>query len=652
MITKSTNTNSILFSFQLSVAKTNRLKRVLLLLVIIAICGVILWQIYEVLIDEEANYLGVVKDSPSLLGHYHEYAVSTDAKPCAEVGQRLLAKGGHAVDAAIGTLICMGVVLPNSLGLGGGCLMTIYDNVTKQAIVIDGREQAPDYAHEHMFDYSSNQQASSRGPLSIGVPGELAAYWEAHKMFGKLKWNELFDESIAMAEKGSPTVEHLAYALKAKSHSKFITEPLKKILWNNQTNAYVDEGELLIQPVLAKTLEQIRDHGADVFYKGSIGQMFIDDLKEQGGQMTMENLSKYKALVKNATLINLDQNMRVFTQPLPGSGIVLSIILRIMRDLGYLRNEQPKQSFEAALLYYHHLTEAFKFAYAQRAALEDSPDDPKRMESLLARLESDEFIRDAVAKINSSNGSRTLNITAYGGLEYFQEDHGTAHTSVIDTQGNCVAVTTSVNLYFGSGLVSPRTGIIYNDVMDDFVSPNITNKFQLLPSKFNRIRPGRRPLSSMAPSVFVDGLGRPLLVLGASGGSKITTAIASVSMRNLFLNEDIKTAIDGPRLHHQFLPDKLWFEQNFPTDLLYELKQRGHQLQMITGRSSVVMAIACQYADSHDSSSSSSINFFASTNGTTSASNGEQPPPSNGTPYAKLITANSDYRKGGSVGGY
>uniref|UniRef100_A0A6G1SD81 Gamma-glutamyltranspeptidase 1 n=1 Tax=Aceria tosichella TaxID=561515 RepID=A0A6G1SD81_9ACAR len=586
------------------------LKRFFLLLLIIVVCGFVLWQIYEVLIEEE-NYLGVVKYSPSEFGKFNKYAVSTDAAPCAKIGKDLLAKGGHAVDAAIGTLICMGVVLPNSLGLGGGCLMTIYDNTTKMGTVIDGRETAPDYATENMF--AGDPLSSSRGPLSVGVPGELAAYWEAHQRFGRLSWSELFDASIEMAENGFQTVEHLSFALRDLSHSKYITPPLAKLLTNNATGEYYSEGEIMYQRELAQTLRRIRDKGVSEFYDGPTGQMFIDDLRKQGGKMTIENLRSYKADVKKAAEFRLNDDLRVLTQPVPGSGVVLGIILRIMQELGYYKNLKPKSDFASASLYYHHLTEAFKFAYAQRAALEDDPDDPTRLNLLLNKISSDEFIKDIVSKITDD---KTHPSAYYGGLEYFQEDHGTAHTSVIDNEGNSVAITTSVNLYFGSGLVSPSTGIIYNDVMDDFVSPNLTNKFQLPPTKYNHIRPGKRPLSSMAPSVFIDGHGNPKLIIGASGGSKITTAIAMVALRNLFFNENIKTAIDSSRIHHQFLPDKIMFEANFPPEILSSLAHRGHNLKVITGRSSVVMAVACDYKNS-----------------------------------SKVITANSDYRKGGTVAG-
>lgn len=587
-----------------------RLKRILLLLLIVSVCAIVLWQVYQVLIAED-NYLGVVKYSPSELGTYRRYAVSTDAAPCAKIGRDLLAKGGHAVDAAIGTLICMGVVLPNSLGLGGGCLITIYDNKTKTATVVDGRETAPDYATDDMF--ADDPISASRGPLSIGVPGELAAYWEAHQRFGRLKWSELFDASIELAETGFETVEHLSSAMKDMNHAKYITPPLAKILTNNITNQYYVEGEIMFQPDLAQTLKRIRDNGVAEFYNGTTGMLFIDDLRKQGGNMTMDNLRNYRALVTKAVEFKLGDDLKVLTQPVPGSGVVLGIILRIMHELGYYKYLKPKSDFDSASLYYHHLVEAFKFAYAQRAGLEDSPDSPERLDALLSKISSDDFIKAIASNITND---KTHPSAYYGGLEYFKEDHGTAHTSVIDDDGNSVAVTTSVNLYFGSGLVSPSTGIIYNDVMDDFVSPNLTNKFQLPPSKYNHIRPGRRPISSMAPSVFVDGQGNPRLIIGASGGSKITTSIAMVALRNLFFGDDIKTSIDSSRIHHQYLPDSVMFEANFPPEILSSLSDRGHKLSVITGRSSVVMAIACDYKDS-----------------------------------SKFITANSDYRKGGTVAG-
>lgn len=552
--------------------------------------------------------------TPSVLGHFQQYAVSTDAKPCAKVGSNLLAKGGSAVDAAIGTLLCMGVVIPNSLGIGGGCLMTIYDSKTKRAVVIDGREVAPDYAHENMF--VNETLKASRGPLSIGIPGELAAYERAHEMFGKLNWTDLFSETIAMADTGIPLVEHLAYALRAKNHAKYITPPLAKLYTNPATGSYYDEGEVLVQKELAESLKRISLNGAKEFYGGLTGQYFVDDLKAQGGQITLENLMNYTALVKKPLVYKLADDLTLHTQPAPGCGVVLSIILRIMKELGYYNNQNVAQSFDQSSLYYHRLTEAFKFAYAQRAGLEDKPDDPNRMKELMEILNSDIFIENAVKKINNITHDNEY----YGGSEYFSEDHGTAHVSVIDSEGNAVAITSSVNLYFGSGLYSPRTGIIYNDVMDDFVSPNIVNKFKVAPSKYNRIRPGKRPLSSMVPSVFTDANGNVRLVLGGSGGSKITTAVASVSLRNCFLNEDIKKAIDGPRIHHQYLPNKIMYELNFPKELMHALVDRGHALEPILDRSSVIMAVASKLVQQANST-------------------------------VRQITANSDYRKGGSVDG-
>lgn len=593
--------SNILFS-------SNRLHRTLLLLFLISISCLLLWQLYTILVDGH-NYLGEV-ETPSVLGTYEQYAVSTDAKPCAKIGKDLLAKGGSAVDAAIGTLLCMGIVIPNSLGLGGGCLMTIYDANKKEAIVIDGREIAPDYASEDMF--AGDSMKASRGPLSVGIPGELAAYWKAHQLFGKLKWSELFDANIELAEKGVPVVEHLAYALKAKNHVQYITPPMSQLFTNNETGQHYNEGEVLVQKELADTLKRIKENGAKEFYGGLTGQLFVDDLARQGGNISLANLMKYEALVKKPLVFKLADDLTLHTQPLPGSGIVLSIILRIMKELGYYKGHKPQQNFEDAALYYHRLVESFKIAYAQRAGLEDKPDDPMRMEQLMEKLSSQAFITEAASKIDN----QTHDEDYYGNNYFSGTNHGTAHVSVVDAEGNAAAVTSSVNLYFGSGFISPSTGIIYNDVMDDFVSPNLVNKFNLQPSKYNRIRPGKRPLSSMAPSVFTDEAGNVRLVLGGSGGSKITTAIASVALRHSFLEEDIKTSVDGPRLHHQFLPNEINYELNFPKDLLYALKQYGHKERPILDRSSVIMAIASDQCEGR-----------------------------------KLLTANSDYRKGGSVDG-
>lgn len=538
--------------------------------------------------------------------------MSTDAEPCAKVGSDLLANGGSAVDAAIGTLLCMGVILPNSLGLGGGCLMTIYDAKTKEAVVIDGRETAPAYAEENMF--ANDSLAASRGPLSVGVPGELAAYWKAHQRFGKLKWAHLFNDSIKFAEEGYPMVEHLANALRNINHAKYMSPLLKELFTNPDGGEYYNRGEIFAQPALAASLKRIRDNGVSEFYGGQTGQNFIQDLKNQGGKMTLDDLTEYEALARPPLKVKLADDLILHTQPPPGSGIVLSIILRLMRELGYYKNLKPQASFESAALYYHRLAESFKFAYGQRAGLEDKPDDPQRMKQLMDKLLSEEYIKEIASKVDNE----THGASYYGGLDFFHDDHGTAHVSVLDAEGNAAAVSTSVNLYFGAGTYSPSTGITYNDVMDDFVSPHLVNKFGLAPSKYNRIRPGRRPLSSMVPSVFTDSEGHVKLVAGGAGGTMITTGVAMVSLRNCFLGEDIKTSIDGPRIHHQFLPNKLFYEVNFPKDLIYSLLEiRNHTTEPIVGRSSIIMAVASEQTSSNKT----------------------------------RITANSDYRKGGSVHG-
>lgn len=539
--------------------------------------------------------------------------MSTDGAHCAKVGTNLLSKGGSAVDSAIGTLLCMGIVIPNSMGIGGGCLMTIYETKTGKAISINGRETAPSYATEDMFE--GHGDAAARGPLSIGVPGELAAYWEAHKRYGKLPWRDLFEETIMMAQYGTPVVSHLASALRDPRHANFMSDQMRELFTNKTTKQVVNTGDILKMVRLAETLRKIRDNGVREFYEGKTGQSFIEDLKRQGGKITMDDLRDYRVEIGDAMEFKLTPQLKLFTQPVPGSGIILSMILRIMRNLGYYKSKDLVNSFEKSSLYYHHLIESFKFAYAQRAELEDKPDDQDRHNSLMDKLNSENFILSISEKIDNKTHEQEF---YYKGLGEFRRDAGTAHVSVLDSDGLAVATTTSVNLYFGSGLMSNSTGIIYNDIMDDFVSPDVINKFGVRPSPYNHIKAGRRPISSMAPSVFVDENGRVRLIIGASGGTQITTGIASVSLRHLFLDDDIKTAIDGRRLHHQFLPNEIIYEQGFRKDILNSLREaRNHTCKLLTSRSSIVMAVANQ-------------------------------PDAFGN---NQITANSDARKGGAVDG-
>lgn len=500
------------------------------------------------------------------------------------------------------------------MGIGGGCLMTIYDAKSGKATSINGREVAPLFASENMF--ASDQLQASRGPLSVGVPGELAAYAKAHEMFkSKLTWSELFEDSIRMAKDGILVVDHLASSIRDMQHAKYMTKPLRDNFINSTTGELVDTGDRIRMDKLVESLERIRDGGADEFYRGKTGELFVKDLQEMGGNITLDDLKSYSVEVSDAMKVQLADDLILFTQPIPGSGIILSIIMRIMKMFGYYKDIQPQTSFAQSSLYYHRLMEAFKFGYAQRAGLEDKPDEPERMQRLMDKLKSDQFIEYAVKHIDDKAHNDTDRYLV--GEDFYKEDAGTAHVSVVDGDGNAVAVTTSINLYFGSGLVSNNTGIIYNDVMDDFVSPNITNKFGVKPSNYNRIRPGKRPLSSMAPSIFVNKDGRVTLVIGASGGTKITTAIASVSLRNLYLGDNIKQSIDSYRLHHQFLPNIINYESGFDSEMLESLKDRGHRVAPIVGRSSVVMAVA-------------------------------NDPMPDGLNY---ITANSDDRKGGSVDG-
>ncbi|RWS12209.1 hypothetical protein B4U79_02983 [Dinothrombium tinctorium] len=497
----------------------------------------------------------------------------------------------------------MGVVEPESMGLGGGCFITYYDAASKKAVVFDGRETAPMNAHVDMF--KGNASMSRRGPLSIAIPGELKAYWEAHRRYGRLPWNNLFDSAIEIAEKGFAVSEHLAFTLK-QSEQTVKTSQLKGIFINPLTKETYKENEFLKRVDLASTLKRLSVSSPDLFYAGEMGTHLVQELRNNGAVITLEDFKSYNVSIYDAFSTKLD-NISVYTTKPPGSGVLFAFILKTMHQLKKLY-QNAKHNFKESVLFYHLLIEVFKHSYSRRALLGDPKfDDISEVMRNLTSSKYAEYIASLIHK------NRTFSSSYYGNV-FVKEDHGTAHVSVIDQYGNAASVGSTINSYFGSSIFSPSTGIIFNNEMDDFSSPHITNDYGVPPTMFNNIAPGKRPFSSMCPSILVDEQSsKPILVIGGSGGTQITTADSIVALRHLIFQDSVKTAIDGPRIHHQLQPNYVSFEENFPQDILSELENIGHKTHLLDGRGSVVVAVAAN--------------------------------------KDRLITANSDFRKGGSIDG-
>jgi gamma-glutamyltranspeptidase/glutathione hydrolase/leukotriene-C4 hydrolase len=352
------------------------------------------------------------------------------------------------------------------------------------------------------------------------------------------------------------------------------------------------EGDVYTRPKYADTLEALAEAGDKGeknlgFYTGRVGKDLVADLHQLGGLITLRDLEDYEARWVKPVQVSLESlNSTFYSVPPPGSGAILAYILNML-DLYQIK---PKDDNP---LLFHRIVETFKWAYALRTELGDGAREEaikETIEHLVANLTSEQWARDRFEQIKDD--STVKDAKHYGAVYYTPEDHGTAHVSIIAASGDAVSVTNTINLYFGSLIMSPRTGILLNDEMDDFSAPNITNYFGVPPSPHNFIRPGKRPLSSMCPSLLIDKTTNQVrLAIGAAGGTKITTAVAQAIIRNQWLGEDIKSAIDARRLHHQLAPMVVSYEPGVPKEVLDSLEARGHAVSLVDKFGSVVVGI-------------------------------------------------------------
>ncbi|XP_011312597.1 gamma-glutamyltranspeptidase 1 [Fopius arisanus] len=536
--------------------------------------------------------------SESILGEYQRAAVVTNGLECSEIGVEFLKKNGSAMDAAIAALLCEGVTSSHSMGIGGGFLMTIWDAEKNESVFLDARETAPAAAHENMF--KGNASLSFFGGLAIAVPGELAGYWEAHQKYGKLPWKDLFEPTIALCSEGVVINEYLASHLKSKEHLILEQPSLAEILINPKTGRTWTVGDRFYRPKLNTTLKLIAEQGPSIFYNGSIGEQIIKDIEDFGGIMTMDDLRNYEPKWKTPTRATIG-DMTILSAPPPGSGLILSFILNVLEGLVPTPSEGD---------FWQRIVEAFKWGYARRTQLGD--DAFEDLSEIKANLSSKRYIEEIRSKIKDD---WTSTHPKYYGVDVaVPNDSGTSHVSVLAPDGSAVSVTSTINQVFGAMRRSVSTGIIFNDEMDDFSTPGMSNGFGLPPSPKNFIKPGKRPMSSMVPTIVINSKNEVQMVIGAAGGSKIPSAVALSMILNLWTGYNVKEAVDAQRLHHQVLPMRIDVEKGFSQPLLRHMIEIGHNTSYFRGIGSAVCAI-------------SKIN-------------------------AKGISANSDYRRQGGVAGY
>ncbi|KAJ3073483.1 hypothetical protein HDU98_001411 [Podochytrium sp. JEL0797] len=495
-------------------------------------------------------------------------AVASENGICSVIGVATLKKGGSSVDAAIATSLCIGVTNSFSSGIGGGGFMLVR-NVTGGYEFVDFRETAPAAAFMDM--YKDDPTKASVGGLSIAVPGELRGFEYAHNKWGKLPWKDLFAGAIEVAEDGWEV--NAVFANRMQLGRDFILADKEGFAkdFTGPDGDVLKEGDVCKRARLANTLRTLAEQGATAFYEGPIADSLVKTVKRTNGIMTAEDLKSYE-IQTHAPLVGFYHGRKVIAPNAPSSGAMLLSILNIVEGFDFKYRGNTSDTI-------HLLIEAFKFGAAQRGLLGDSADPIFKNITAIERIM---IGKDLAAKIRQNISPDTT----YEPKHYLpnfeaKEDHGTMHVSVLNTQDNtAVSLTSTVNLVFGSQVMDPVTGIILNDEMDDFSIPGVPNYFGLSPSPYNFIHPGKRPLSSMVPTI-VERDGIPEIVIGASGGSMIPTAVVATILHMVDFGLDINDAIDMPRFHHQLVPNSLKVENAFSPYYSEALEAKGHVIDRL-----------------------------------------------------------------------
>lgn len=497
----------------------------------------------------------------------HGMVVSEQAL-ASRAGLDMLQAGGNAVDAAVAVGFSLAVVLPNAGNLGGGGFMMVHTAGDGRNIALDFRETAPGRATRDMYLDEQGQVADGRSlftHLAVGVPGSVAGLVHAQRRWGKLPLAQVMAPAIRLAERGYPVSPTLARALAGNAGAMGRWPATRAVFWRG--GRPLQAGDRLVQKDLAQSLRQIAAQGADAFYRGSISRRIVAEMARHGGLITAQDLARYR-VVEREPIVGDYRGYRVITMPPPSSGgIHLVQILNMME--GWPIGEWGAGSARTI----HHMAEAMKLAYADRA---EYLGDTDFVRVPVSGLVSKAYARQLAATISDARARPSSDIRP-GRPQPYESDQ-TTHYSVVDAAGNAVAVTYTLNTNFGSGIVVPGTGILLNNEMDDFsAKPGVANVYGLIGGEANAIQPGKRPLSSMTPTLVMKD-GKPWLVTGSPGGARIITTVLEAVVDAVDFRMNPAEAVAQPRFHHQWWPDELRVEKGISPDTLALLRRYGHHV--------------------------------------------------------------------------
>ena len=490
------------------------------------------------------------------------HALATAHPAATEAGLEILNAGGNAFDAAIAVSAVLGVVEPYSSGLGGGGFFLLHDSARNHTTMLDARERAPLAAHRDLYldaDGNVDRDRALNGPLAAGIPGTAAAWGHLAEHYARLPLARSLESAIHHARDGVPLNPKLQQAIAARTEA-FLRYPGSSVFVLDSPKP--PPGTQIVRDDLASTMALLAEKGAQAFYRGPLAETLVAEVRDAGGIWSLEDLEQYRVVEREPITIHW-RDAEIVTAALPSAtGVILAQVFNMLGE-----NWLDENRGEVRV---HRLIEALRRAYLERAK---HLGDPDHVDVPVEQLISAEYARELMADFDLERATSSQSLYTAE-----PEAGNTTHFSILDRDGNWVSATLSINGLFGSGFIAPGTGVLLNNEMDDFsAKPGSPNLYGLIGSEANAIAPGKRMLSSMAPTAVHHA--NALALLGTPGGSRITTMVMQGILQFL-QGADAKSLVSSPRLHHQALPDKVFIEPDAVVDR-EQLEAKGHVFEVV-----------------------------------------------------------------------
>jgi gamma-glutamyltranspeptidase/glutathione hydrolase len=522
--------------------------------------------------DSQANEASIFSEMATAQPIYAKHGmVSSQEAIASQIGVDILKQGGNAVDAAVAVAYALAVTLPRAGNIGGGGFMLVHLAEQNKTIAIDYRETAPAKAHKDIFlDEQGNavDKLSREHGLAVGVPGTVMGMELALKQYGTMKMAQVIKPAIKLAKDGIVVTSDLSNSL-AGLKSRITQWPSSAAIFYHADGSNYQVNELLKQPELAQSLSLIAQKGSKGFYQGETAEKIVSAVQNAGGVMSLTDLANYKVVEREPVRGNY-RGYEVVSMPPPSSGGI-----HIIEMLNVLEQFPIDKLGHNSANTLHLMAETMKYAYADRS---EYLGDPDFVTVPVKQLTSKEYAKEIASKIAINKTTPSSEIKP-GKLAPYESDQ-TTHFSVIDKWGNAVANTYTLNFSYGSGLVAKGTGILLNNEMDDFsVKPGTPNGYGLIGGEANAVQGNKRPLSSMSPTMVMKD-GKPFIVTGSPGGSRIINITLQMIMNVIDHNLNIAEATAAARMHHQWLPDFIWVEHTLNRDTISLLEAKGHKVKV------------------------------------------------------------------------